>query len=289
MQFVPFWTNILRSRKVAAMPDDLYRTWTYCLLAAQEFDNRGGTLPPTDDLSYALHMETSELMSRLSRLSRDGFLEERDGVYTIHDWDDWKHRPDPTAAARKRAQRERNRLKPKGDPPKPEGDNASDDVTVTAVTQESHACHAPTQLNSTQLTTPPPTPRDGGVACAGDDLEPFDPGPATLPLPAAAVLPPDKQRVLDRQLDRWGASNGDRVISDLLKDYPAEIVAAACDFHYFDNDGVLDARRLRGICREMLAGRWKIPEKSHASRKQKPEPEPVFHKATPNWKGPKPA
>jgi len=175
MQFVPLWTTILRSRKVAGISESLRWTWVECLLTAQEHDHKHGTLPNVDDMSYALHMESEELMSRLSRLSRAGFLDEQDGVYSIHDWEDWKYRPDPTAAARKRAERERKNAQDKhGNGVKDEdmGHDRSSDVTVTAVTSEMSQCHAPTttttttQLNSTETQYPPYPP-------SGDDVVDF--------------------------------------------------------------------------------------------------------------------
>lgn len=193
MQFVPLWTSILNSRKVAGLPDDLYRMWTLCLVVAQEHDHRYGTLPTPDDLSYRLHLEPDVTMSRLSRLSRAGFIEECDGVYSIHDWEDWKHRPDPTATARKRAQRERERQNPPGITSTNGEHDQSNDVTVTGVTPKSHGCHAPTNLTSPDLnSTHTPLPPEGDewarVADSwikdGDEIEePFVPPAPDRPAP----------------------------------------------------------------------------------------------------------
>lgn len=168
MQFVPLWTSILNSRKVAGLPDDLYRMWTLCLVVAQEYDHRYGTLPAPDDLSYRLHLDPKECMSRLSRLSRDGFIEIQDGVYSIHDWEDWKHRPDPTSAARKRAQRQREREKKQEVTSESDDTDPSIDVTVTAVTSQMSQCHAPTNLTLPDLKTHPPTPRDAPLDADAD-------------------------------------------------------------------------------------------------------------------------
>lgn len=152
MQFVPLWTAILRSRKVAGLPDDLFRTWTLCLLTAQEHDHKHGSLPPVDDFSYSIHMEAKSLMSRLSRLVTLRFLDIRDGVYYIHDWDDWKHRPDPTGAARKRAQRERERqkeLEAQEDNDRNGEYHESENVTVTPVTSRDVTKVTMSHTNST--------------------------------------------------------------------------------------------------------------------------------------------
>ncbi len=105
MQYVPLWTCLLKSRKVGGLPPNLFRFWILCLVSAQEHDHRKGTLPSLDDLAYSLHMQTDEVQDLMSQLVTLDFVTDRDGVYEIHDWKDWKHEPDPTAAERKRRQR----------------------------------------------------------------------------------------------------------------------------------------------------------------------------------------
>ena len=105
MQYVPLWTCILKSRKVGSLSPELFRFWILCLVSAQEHDHRKGTLPSLDDLAYSLHMRMDEVEALMSQLVTRDFVADCDGVYTIHDWNDWKHVPDPTAAERKRRQR----------------------------------------------------------------------------------------------------------------------------------------------------------------------------------------
>ena len=107
MQYVPLWTCILKSRKVASLPPDRFRFWVLCLLSAQEHDHRRGTLPSLDDLAYSLHMDTDQVAVFMAELVKHGFVTDCDGVYAIHDWKEWKNVPDPTAAERKRKQRDR--------------------------------------------------------------------------------------------------------------------------------------------------------------------------------------
>jgi len=263
VQFVPLWTSVLRSRKVASLSESLRWTWIACLLVAQEHDHKHGTLPNVDDMSYALHMEPAELMSRLSRLSRAGFIEEHGGVYSIHDWDDWKHRPDPTATARKRAQRERERLKTQAVTSRNGEPDASGDVTVTAVTSKSHGCHAPTQLNRPQQNTHPPTPRDGGDECA---CEPFDPSGEEDESPDIVRLPEpawttEQRRVVEQATRWWGASNGDSVVGSLLRTYPVGWVEEAIHSHHGKVQDRLQPARLEGFCRMLWAGGAWQPEK----------------------------
>ena len=144
MQFVPLWTSILRSQKVAAMPDDLYRMWILCLVVAQEHDHRSGSLPCLEDLAYTLHLDAKECESRASRLNRDGFLDLIEGVYLIHDWGDWKVKNDPTGALRSRRYRE----KVKEEKGLTEMSKQAIVTAVTAVTHN-HGNHGPTNLTST--------------------------------------------------------------------------------------------------------------------------------------------
>ena len=110
MQFIPLWTSMLHSRKVASLSGDDYKVWTMCMLLAQEYDFRTGSLPPISDISYALHMSQKDCLSTLSTLVRGHFLDVQNGTYFVHDWSDWKLGKDPTGAEKKRRYREKKKL-----------------------------------------------------------------------------------------------------------------------------------------------------------------------------------
>lgn len=154
MQFVPLWTCILKSRKVGQLPAELFRFWILCLVSAQDHDHRRGTLPHLDDLAYSLHMDLPEVESLMSRLVTMGFVTDRDGSYAVHDWQDWKYQPDPTAAERKRRQRAK-----KGDP------ESNGHVTDVTDVTENHACHALTEQSRAEI-NPPTVPQTGDVVVA---------------------------------------------------------------------------------------------------------------------------
>ena len=181
MQYVPLWTNILKSRKVGDLSPSEFRFWILCLLSAQENDHRKGTLPSLDDLAYSLHMEPPKVESLVSRLVTLGFVTDRDGVFMIHDWQDWKHNPDPTAAERKR----RQRAKLGG------STNDSNVTDVTDVTRDTEMsrCHAPTEHSIAEHSRPP-LPPGGGPSEAGD-LEPFQ-----APIPEPPTADPLTDRVV---------------------------------------------------------------------------------------------
>ena len=269
MQFVPLWTSIIDEPcwKILDLPAELYRYWTFCLMAAQKHDHIDGNLPDERTLARWFGMDRIESSALLARLVAAGLIDREEGRHRMHDWDEWRVVKDPGAKDRQRKRRAEKRA-----------ERDRNGTCHGPVTVASRACSidvAPylTSCISQLPSHTPPNPPEGDVG-AGEDLEPFDPGgPAELP---PSKLPPDKQRVLDRQTQRWGASNGDRVVGDLLADYSAEIVRAACDHHYADNHGSLDPARLLGICRAMQAGKWKLPAKGSPRGNEPPPPPKIY-------------
>ncbi|MGO9920972.1 MAG: hypothetical protein ACLQIB_40575, partial [Isosphaeraceae bacterium] len=81
---------------------------------------------------------------------------------------------------------------------------------------------------------------------------------------------------------RWGASNGDCMIGDLLRAYPVELVRAAIDRHWDKVGARIRPALLRATCQGMLADGWTpgqpAPGRSGGSVPYKPEgpvPPPV--------------
>jgi hypothetical protein len=56
---------------------------------------------------------------------------------------------------------------------------------------------------------------------------------------------------------RWGASNGDSAVGDLLRSYEADLVREAIDRHWAKVGPALNRALLIGTCRGMLAAGWK--------------------------------
>jgi len=84
-------------------------------------------------------------------------------------------------------------------------------------------------------------------------------------IPAVPAAPPsslpgwdDKQRqVIDLATSRWGASNGDFIVGDLLRGYWAELVMEAIDRHFAKVGPAIKPALLMATCRGMLADGWK--------------------------------
>lgn len=134
MQFVPLWTSILKSRKIGTLSPEAFRFWILCLVSAQDHDHKDGTLPRVDDLAYSLHMNVADATRLIKELVACDLICDSDACYSIHDWKDWKHNPDPTNAERQRRFREKRKM-PKT-PKQSENENPVTTVTVTESANE---------------------------------------------------------------------------------------------------------------------------------------------------------
>ena len=192
MQYVPLWTDILDAPnwKILDLPAELYRFWTFCLMAAQKHDHINGFLPDHRTLCRWFGMNPAEAKGLMQGLVDAGLIDaefiESNLVHRIHDWQDWRTSKDKTATERKRRQREKEKQKRDAEC------NGHADVTG-----QSRSCHASGHGDVTpqQTTTQhsafsiqhsadnnPPTPRDGDhvVVSSSEETEPPEfPDPVT--------------------------------------------------------------------------------------------------------------
>ena len=94
--------------------------------------------------------------------------------------------------------------------------------------------------------------------------------PVTVPVTAPVTVPvtensppwdSHQKECIDLAAQRWGASNGDYHIGDLLRTYTAELVMEAMDRHFAKVGPAIRPALLIATCRGMLADGWK-PETS---------------------------
>jgi hypothetical protein len=101
-------------------------------------------------------------------------------------------------------------------------------------------------------TSDPSPPRKGG--------EKEKRGESELP-PLESCVPQvwdsRQQEVIDLATQRWGACNGDSVVGDLLRLYPAELVMEAIDRHWAKVGPGLRPAYLIATCRGMFDDGWK--------------------------------
>jgi hypothetical protein len=107
VQFVPLWTDILDrpNWKILDLPPELFRFWTFCLLAAQKNDHVSGNLPDDRTLARWFGMTVTEVGHLRDMAVTGGLIDEIDGEFWLHDWEEWRDRKDPGAARRKRKER----------------------------------------------------------------------------------------------------------------------------------------------------------------------------------------
>ena len=227
MQFVPLWTSILKSKKIGSLSSDEGWFWTRCLVSAQDHDHKNGTLPSIDDLAYSLHMEVTEVTRLITALVAKGFVTDVRGCYAIHDWQDWRYKPDPTNAERQRrfVAKEKARKEVK----EPEKVTP---ITVSPLNNEITPQHTLTEINRDKGGVPPPAP---AIRSASGEAD---------------------KRAIAIAAERWGASNGDAVVGDLLRTYEPDLVMAAMDKHFDAAGAKFKPAMLRGICRGMFNDGW---------------------------------
>jgi len=110
------------------------------------------------------------------------------------------------------------------------------------------------KLTPPRLTDSQQTLNLGGKA----DLPPIVAAPPLDPPPSNP--PPGwdsrQEEVVALATQRWGSSNGDCMIGDLLRAYPVELVKAAVDRHWDKVGPNIRPALLRATCQGMLADGW---------------------------------
>jgi hypothetical protein len=71
------------------------------------------------------------------------------------------------------------------------------------------------------------------------------------------ISEPIQKEIIEIATQRWGASNGDSVVNDLLRDYEADLLREAIDRHWDQVGKALHPARLRAYCKTLLANGWK--------------------------------
>lgn len=94
-----FYTETLYSRKVMTLKPPLFRWWVLLLCQANVGSPRG-TLPPTEELAYALHVKESQVEPILKELCEAGLLDAKGGWYVAHNWEGWQSKRDVSPGMR---------------------------------------------------------------------------------------------------------------------------------------------------------------------------------------------
>ena len=89
-----FYTEAAYHREIQELPPVLFKFWVNVLCLANSHEPRG-TLPPVDDIGYALHMTAKQARAHLDNLTSAGLVDAETGA--IHNWKKWQ--PDSDARA----------------------------------------------------------------------------------------------------------------------------------------------------------------------------------------------
>lgn len=225
MQYTPLWTSILRSPKVFALDPESFRFWAFCLVIAQEHDRSHGGLPDVDTIAFTLRIDPKDANRLLGKLVAARFVDAADDGHRIHDWKRWRGgKLDPTAAERKRHERDRKR----SHPVTPVTNVTLGHAHVTRDKRDvtpchgGHDCHA-TYIHTEQDIQNTPQPPKGGDG-VGDSRD-SDPAPVPAPPPGvAAPGSPAWQAVVDSLPSEWGPQ-GQAACVRLLAAFPPAVVA----------------------------------------------------------------
>ncbi len=256
MEYVPLWTGLIDDPcwKILDLPADLFRFWTLCLLAAQKHDYVEGYLPDERTLAAWIHMERDKVVTLRDMAVTSHVLDYvGEGSYKIHDWEHWRDVKDKGAARRKRAERARKK-----------------EVTAP-VTDESRNGHEPVTAESRPSIQHSASSDQRSLACASD-REGEPPSPPVLKWTSGCDWGPDQEAVLAVGVERWGASCGDAVVADLLRDFTPDLVRAAMDRHWDNVGEAIKPALLRGICRGIWNDGWPPKVKLKSSPKARAEP-----------------
>jgi len=106
MRWLRLYSEILHDRKVQTLSDGDFRGWIGVLCLASEGSPRG-TLPPLEDIGFALRITDEDAAGLLERLTRAGLLDpDADGILRVHAWESRQFESDGSTA---RVQRHRAR------------------------------------------------------------------------------------------------------------------------------------------------------------------------------------
>mgnify|MGYP000160795690 CR=1 FL=1 len=177
------YADALDDPKVQRLPAPLFKAWINLLCLASRND---GVLPPIGDVAFALRMDENVTRDTLLDLIACGLIDDGESL-SPHNWcgRQFKSDADETATERKRAQRERDKERKKG--------NVTPPVTDDVTRDESVMSHPPdTEQNRTEQS------RADARAQESDVKEETDPDHWA---PVQAVLTHRSQEVDDWELD----------------------------------------------------------------------------------------
>lgn len=104
-----FYDEALDDPKVQRLAPALFKSWVNLMCLNSK---NGGTLPPIEDIAFALRVTEKAAQQLIEDLGAAGLIDEFDGRYTMHNWHARQFKSDvtdPTAAERMKRYRNKDR------------------------------------------------------------------------------------------------------------------------------------------------------------------------------------
>lgn len=253
-----FWNSTLHCPKIQRLDGETYKVWSNLLIVANEHKERG-KLPSIEDTAFLLRFQVHEMSAFIEKLVEVGLIDRKGKSLAMHDWETWQEDGPKSNAQRAREWREekKSRAHAERTPSAQANDTPSAQANASEV-QES-APSAIARALPLPLVLPLPLDSEGGAGGR----------------PPPIADPPDSpacKAVIAMGAQRWGASNGDAVVGDLLRTFPPQFVQAASDRHWDKFGANLNPGYLRGTCQSMWETGLPIPSiKDNGFHKLDPE------------------
>ncbi len=238
MAWLWLWTDILDCSKLAELDDTTFRGWIMLLACAKRHD-LDGCLPRLKDLAYWCRKDESAVKTWLLVLAEHQLVEREGDDFKIHDWHYWQpgrsgptsgvHGKAKTNAERQREYRQREREKRETD------ERNVTEPPVTPITNNNRG-----------------EERREGITLRNDNsLVTNNVTPNVTPSPSPP-LTPHQQECINQATEKWGASNGDMYIGEMLKVYHEDIVMECMDKYWDKHGQQFKPALFRGYCKTAL-------------------------------------
>ncbi len=115
-----FYSDAMRTPKVASLPDNDFRLWVELLAVAAE---NSGSIPPEESLKHLLRRRLDHLKGGVKRLIRAGLIDVLDDGYEPHNWNKFQYKSDTST---ERVHKHRKKRNVSVTPPDTETDTETD-------------------------------------------------------------------------------------------------------------------------------------------------------------------
>ncbi len=95
MKWFRFYSDALDDPKVQRLPGDLFKAWVNILCLASRYS---GTLPPMEDMKFALRLSEAKITTLLDELAAHGLIDDTGDGLQPHNWKKRQYKSDNVTA-----------------------------------------------------------------------------------------------------------------------------------------------------------------------------------------------